>query len=148
MLELWHVWVIAGVVLWIIEIFTPGFIMGIFGTACFFIAVLAYLKFSFSVQLAFFAIITVILFFSLRPALLKYFYRRDESVKTNVEAMIGKEGIVMEIVDPMTGAAEVKIGGEIWRALPISGKSLEKGQKVIIRAVEGSKVIVEDSKKE
>jgi len=33
MLEPWHIWVIAGLLLWIIEIFTPGFVAGVFGTA-------------------------------------------------------------------------------------------------------------------
>jgi hypothetical protein len=38
MLELWHLWVIAGLALFIIEIFTPGFVMGVFGVACLVVA--------------------------------------------------------------------------------------------------------------
>lgn len=143
MLEIWHVWILAGILLWILEIFTTGFILGIFGTSCFLVAILAYLKFSLPLQLFSYAVITIILSFSVRPILLKYFYRRDESIKTNVEALIGKEGIVTDIIDPLTGVGEVKIGGEVWRAHPMPGVSLEKGQRVIIRGVEGSKVIVE-----
>ncbi|MCX7983028.1 MAG: NfeD family protein [Syntrophales bacterium] len=146
-IELWQVWIIAGIVLWILELFTPGFVMGIFGTSCFLVALLAYLNLSFSLQLFFFAIATLFLFVLIRPLLLKYFYRKDEGAKTNVEAMIGKEGIVTAIVDPIAGVGEVKIRGEIWRALPVSGESLEIGNKVIVRAIEGITLIVEKMNK-
>ena len=41
MLEIWQLWAITGILLWIIETFAPVFVTGIFGTACLILGPLA-----------------------------------------------------------------------------------------------------------
>ncbi len=143
MLEAWHMWVIAGLVLWIIEIFTPGFVLGVFGAACLTVAPFAGANVSFKMQLLIFGIATAIMSLGIRPLILKHFYGREPKIKTNVDALIGKSGLVTEVIDHPRGTGRVKIGGEIWRAITRNESLVEIGQKVTVREVEGNKVVVE-----
>jgi len=143
MLEVWHMWVIAGILLWIIEIFTPGFVIGVFATACFIAAPFAGSGVSLNLQLLVFGIATGVMTFAVRPLILKYFYSQEAKIKTNVDALVGKSCTVMEAIDHRTGTGRVKIGGEIWRAVTPDESKVDIGQKMIIRGVDGCKVVVE-----
>ncbi len=144
MMEAWHIWVIAGLMLWIIEIFTPGFfVMGVFGTACLVVALVAGAGVSFKLQLLVFGVAVGIMALAIRPFVMKNFYRRNANTKTNVDALVGKSGFVTEDIDHMTGTGRVKIGGEVWRAVTPDDARLTIGQKVTVRELEGCKVIVE-----
>ena len=144
MMEAWHIWVITGLVLWIIEIFTPGFfVMGVFGTACLIVTPVAGAGMSFKLQLFVFGVAVGIMALTIRPFVMRHFYRRNAKTKTNVDALIGKSGFVTEDIDHMTGTGRVKIGGEVWRAVTPDDVRLTIGQKVMVRELEGWKVIVE-----
>jgi membrane protein implicated in regulation of membrane protease activity len=43
----------------------------------------------------------------------------------------------------LSGSGRVKVGGEVWRAVTPDESKVDIGQKVIIRGVEGCKVVVE-----
>lgn len=143
MLEVWHMWVIVGIVLWIIEIFTAGFVVGVFGTACLIVVPFAGAAVSFKMQLLIFGTATTVISLCIRPLILKHFYGRGAKIKTNVDALVGKSGLVTEVIDQPSGTGRVKIGGEIWRAVTSDESHLEIGQKVTVREVEGCKVVVE-----
>jgi membrane protein implicated in regulation of membrane protease activity len=143
MLELWHIWVIAGLVLWIVEIFTPGFVAGVFGTACLIVAPFAGTDFTFKAQLLVFGIATAVMSLGIRPLVLKHFCRAEAKISTNVDALIGKAGLVTETIDHASGTGRVKIGGEVWRAITPDESRVDVGVKVAVRAVEGCKVVVE-----
>lgn len=74
MLEVCHMWVIAGIMLWIVETITSGFVVGVFGTACLLVAPFAGADASFKVQLLVFGIATAAMSFGIRSLILKYFY--------------------------------------------------------------------------
>lgn len=57
-----------------------------------------------------------------------------------IQAMIQKRGIVIKKCDP---EGKVKIGNEFWSALTIDGRDMDVGTDVIVRSIEGMKVIVE-----
>ncbi|HUH65637.1 MAG TPA: NfeD family protein, partial [Syntrophales bacterium] len=136
--------IIVGIVLWIIEIFTPGsFVMGIFGTSCLIVAPFAGVGMSVKMQLLIFGVATVIMAFGIRPLIMRHFYRREDKTKTNVEALVGKSGLVTEDIDYMAGTGRVKIGGEVWSAITPDESRVAIGQKVTVREIEGCKVIVE-----
>jgi len=59
--------------------------------------------------------------------------------KSNVDALIGKQAVVNEAVNP-PGLGIIKVEGEIWRAE--STEKIEKGQMVEIIAVEGTRLKV------
>ena len=99
-MELWHLWIILGVIFLIIEIFTPGFIVATFGLGCFVAAIPAYLDAHFLWQLLAFSVATVIFFLTVRPLYLKYLYPKDKQIPTNVDALVGQIGIVLEPISP------------------------------------------------
>ncbi len=100
MLELWHLWIIGGIVLWIVEIFTPGFVAGVFGTACLIIASLAAFGASLTLQLLFFGVAAAGMGLAIRPLVLKPLYKLGAKEPTNVDDIVGKTGVVIETIDP------------------------------------------------
>ena len=144
MLEIRHVWVIAGFVLWIVEIFTPGFLLGVFGLACLIVAPFASMDVTFKVQLLIFSIATAILFLFIRPLIIRFLYNREsDKITTNVDALVGMSALVTEMIDNASGTGRVKLAGEFWRAVTSDNSQIEAGQKVIVRGVDGCKLIVE-----
>ncbi len=144
MLEIWQLWAIAGILLWIIETFVPLFVIGIFGTACLIIVPLAFVHVPLTIQLFIFVLISAVLTLGIRPIVLKYFYHHGEHTKTNTEALVGKTGLVTEVIDTLAGTGSIKIGGETWRAAVANNTSrVEIGQIVTVKNIEGAKVIVD-----
>jgi len=141
-LEVWHIWVIAAIVLFIAEIFTPGFLLACFGVACLATGLVSFLDLGVKVQIITFSISTLVVFFGIRPFVLKYFYSSTGELKTNVDALVGKTGLVSERIDPSTDKGRVTIGGEDWRGLSIDESVIEAGEKIIVVRVDGTKLFV------
>ncbi|HOX00877.1 MAG TPA: NfeD family protein [Candidatus Paceibacterota bacterium] len=143
MVEWWHVWVLVGIGLWIAEVFTPGFVAGVIGTACLVVAPFAGAGLSFKVQLFVFGMATLAMAFGVRPRILRHFRLAGPNSQTNVDALIGGDGLVTEAIDPKSGTGQVKIGGENWRAVTPDETRVDVGARVRVRAVEGCKVVVQ-----
>lgn len=141
--NMWLYWIIAGIILMIVEIFTPGFVTFLIGLACLITAIFAWFNVPFYYQLIVFSIITIILTFWARPYLIKFFFRNHQEDETNVHGLIGKIGIVIEEIDNDLSIGRVKIGGEVWRSVSIDNQKFPVGQKVTIKNIEGNKVIVD-----
>ena len=76
-----HDWFILGLILLIGEVFTTDFSLSCIGIACFVSALCSWLGLNVYWQLAIGAITIYILFFTLRPFMLKYMYRKGEKFK-------------------------------------------------------------------
>lgn len=62
--------------------------------------------------------------------------------RTNVDALIGKEGIAKTDIDPLDGGL-IKLGSEIWLARPADDAVIKEGSKVGVIRTEGVSLIVE-----
>ncbi|NOZ63196.1 MAG: NfeD family protein [Calditrichaeota bacterium] len=142
-MEWWHFWVIISLILFILEIFTPGFVLASFGVSGIITTLFAALGVSFRLQLLVFAIATLIVFFTIRPLLKKYFYRFDDPLRTNVQGLIGKTAKVIEAIDNAENQGRVQIGGEDWRARTEGGEKAEVGELVKVVRIEGATAFVE-----
>ena len=91
-------------------------------------------------QAVLFAVVSVICLLSLRPVLKKYL--EPKKVKTNIDAIIGKQGVVLERIDNLNGAGKVKIDGMEWTARSATGETIEKDTVIIVEKIEGVKVFV------
>jgi membrane protein implicated in regulation of membrane protease activity len=136
----WLLWLIAGLVLAILEIFTPGFVFICFTFGCFAAAIVAALDFGFSWQIGIFGGITFVLFVSARQVFGKLFSRETTPTLTNVDRLIGLIAITLEDVDDQRG--QVKVEGEAWSARSDSGEKLPSGIKVRVLRVDGNKLVV------
>lgn len=139
-MPLWLIWLIAGLVLAILEILTPGFVLACFSFGCFVAAISAALDFSLSWQISFFAATTFVLFISARHVFGKLFGAREQKYLTNTERLIGMSAMTLEETDDQHG--QVKIEGEIWSARSGSGEKLPVGIKVRILRIDGNKLVV------
>ncbi len=62
---------------------------------------------------------------------------------TNANALIGKEGIVTEAINP-DQPGYVKIQGELWLARSLAKTQLQKGTLVRVVNIRGAHVVVEE----
>jgi membrane protein implicated in regulation of membrane protease activity len=139
-----YIWLALGIIFLIAEIATPGgFVLACFGIGCFVTGFFAFVGFSFSVQILIFSIASLALFFSIRRLFPKLFPQSANQIKTNVDALTGKIGVVSEMIDPTTGKGRVVVGGEDWKGVSVNDTVIESGKKVRVIRVEGTKVIVE-----
>ena len=89
--------------------------------------------------LAFFAVSTVLL------ALLRPFARKLVSAKktaTNVDSVIGKTGVVLEDIDNLAPAGQVKLDAMVWTARSTTAEKISAGTVVKVDRVEGVKIYV------
>ncbi|MEW6235424.1 MAG: NfeD family protein [Candidatus Omnitrophota bacterium] len=140
---MWVLWILAGVIVLIGEILTPGFVLGCFAVGCFGAGAAAKFTDSMTLQLTAFIASTLLGFFAVRPLFLHFLYGASSDVKTNVDALAGRRGFVIEPIDPRENKGRVKVGGEDWRGVSIDDSSMEKGTEIVVRRVEGTKLIVE-----
>ena len=91
-------------------------------------------------QLVLFAVVSTALLLALRPFAKKFFTPR--LTKTNVDAIIGSEGLVTERIDNVTSSGRVKLGHMEWSARSTSGDVLEPGTRIRVDKIEGVKAFV------
>jgi len=141
-MEIWHIWIIAAIALFIAEIFTPGFVLACFGIACLISGLVSFFDLGFKIQIVTFSISTLIVFFGIRPLVLKHFYSSQGKIKTNIDALVDKTGLVSEKIDPVATKGRVMVGGEDWRGISVDGTVIEPDKRIVVIGVEGTKLLV------
>lgn len=126
----WETWIYIGIILFIVEIFTLGFIVICFGLGAFASSIFAFFDASLSVQLIVFSTISSMSFLSIRPYLLKYLYSSSKKTKTNSDSLIGRTGMVKEDINNEQNTGRVTVDGDNWRAYSQEDSIIKKGSKV------------------
>lgn len=93
-------------------------------------------------QILVFAIVSLISLLALRP-LAKTKLGGSIKTATNADRIIGREAVVTEAIDNLTGAGAVSVGGTIWTARSDSDAPIAAGSRVTILHIEGVKVFVQ-----
>jgi membrane protein implicated in regulation of membrane protease activity len=139
-----YIWIVLGIILLIAELATPGgFVLACLGIGCFVAGLFSYIGFGCTIQILIFLIASVTLFFCIRPIFKKYLTKYSDKVKTNIDALVGKIGMVSERIDPASGKGRVIVGGEDWKGISLTDELIEVGQKVIVVRVDGSKLVIQ-----
>ena len=131
-MQYYQIWLIAAIVLVIIELLTAGFGVICFAIGALFSALLDFLGASLVWQLLVFAAASLLAFFFLRPIFIRLLDRKTKDVKTNADALIGRVGIVSETIDVAQNQGRVAVDGDDWKAITADGSVIQKGQKVEI----------------
>ena len=139
--EDWHWWLIAALVLMILEIFLSDFLLATLGVAALFASAVAGFGADFTWQFATFVFAAIVALAFLRPAVQRWFYKTSDPIRTNIDDMAGKRGIVTTAIENEDHPGRVKVGGEEWRAIT-AGERLEEGERIEIVAVESATVVV------
>ncbi len=138
-METYGIWIIVGVIALIIDLLSGTLFMLWVGGGCFVAALVSWLSPGPSwAPWAAFAVSTAILLYLGRPLARRF--REQKVVPSNVDAMIGKEGIVLETIDSVQNTGRVRIGSEEWRAR--ADERIESGGRVCVLGIEGATLIV------
>ncbi len=140
----WQIWLIIAGVCLIIEIVTVGFFVFWFAIAALITALLSLFIHNIIAQATIFIIISVILIFLTKPLTDKI--TKKDKVATNVNALIGQEGIVIkEINSGSNKIGQVKILGDTWSAVTTNDftNAIPVGSTVKILKIDGVNLIVE-----
>ncbi len=140
-METWHILIAIGIIAFIAEIFTAGFISGAVGIGLMFAAIGNYIELEIEWQILLFAFGVILTYFLIRPIITKYGYRKDK-IKTNQDALINKNGIVTEEIHPMKNTGRIKIDGDDWKAKSLNNEIIHVGTIVTVVEIESIVLIV------
>ena len=134
-------WLVLFVILLVIEIATMGLTTIWFAGGALAAFLLSLLNVPFIWQFVVFLAVSILLLFFTRPAAIRKFNKSRE--KTNVEGLIGREGIVLSEIDNLQNAGRIQIDGKEWSARNVlEGQLIPPGEVVIVQEVSGVKLIV------
>ncbi len=134
-------WLIAFVVLLVVEILTMGLTTIWFAGGALAAFGVGIIGMGTIVQIVVFIIVSLVLMFLTRPWAVKYFNKDRE--KTNADSLIGQQAVVTETVDTLQAKGVVVINGLEWSAKTKEPNGLiEKDSIVIVEEIQGVKLIV------
>lgn len=136
----WALWIAVAVICGVIEMLTPQFFIAWFGIGALSAALLASLGASGAWQVSAFIVVSLVLVLSTKRLSSRWF-RADREQKTNVDALLGQEGLVTKPI-LQNGTGQVKTRNEIWTALSADNGPIPAGVTVKVVRVEGVHLVV------
>ncbi len=134
------IWVVAAVVLGIIEVTTLSLVFAMFAGGALAAAGVAALGFGLLIQVLAFCVVSVALLGVVRPVARRHMLT-DSSPRMGVAALVGTRAVVVERVDAHNG--RIKLAGEIWTARSYDEEQiLEPGQSVDVMEIRGATALV------
>ena len=134
------IWLALFVVLIVFEAVTTGLFTIWFAGGAVIALAASLLGAGIAVQVVLFFVISVVLLISTRKLFVKKLQTGAE--KTNVDALVGKEAVVISAVKPFEPGI-IKLSGQEWTAVSEnSEESLAEGSKVKVIRIEGVKAVV------
>ena len=134
-------WLIAFVALLVIEIITLGLTTVWFAIGSIAAFLEAYVGASVVVQIVVFLVVSIVFLVFTRPILMKFFNQKRE--RTNAESLIGQKALVLEKIDSMYATGRVIVNGMEWSAKTEDAEAIEADSVVLIKGIQGVKLIVE-----
>jgi membrane protein implicated in regulation of membrane protease activity len=144
---IWHIWVIVSILLLIAEVFVPTFTLASFAIGCLMAGIFSAMDYGIKIQLIAFSVGMLASFFMVRPFMLKYAYRQSNNVKTNVEALVGKTGRVIETIHNAENQGRVIVNGDDWKAEAENDEIIETGSKIQVLEINSTILIVKSLNK-
>jgi membrane protein implicated in regulation of membrane protease activity len=117
---------IIGVLMFIIEIFTPSFVAGSVGIGFFCAGLASFFIDSYSWLLFIGICGTAVTMFAIRPVVLKWLDKTG--APTNNDAMIGRVTKAKEMIDFDSGS--ISLDGVVWQARTLDGSEIAVGTPV------------------
>ena len=130
-------WLVAGVVLILVEIFTLTVFAGMVGVGALAAALAAALGAPVVVQAGAFVLTSTGLMVFAREPVQRALNKGGSSPSADPRSISGMTAVVVERVTETSG--QVRVHGELWRARPYAGTApVEVGETVSVAAVEGA----------
>ena len=138
---MWQAWLIISGICLVIEIITVGFLVFWFAIGALITMIVSFFTDNIIIQATTFIVSSTALIFATKP-LVNKITKNKNNLKTNVDSMSGKFGLVTEDIDTINGTGQVKVSGELWSAIGLNDMSISSGTEIEVLKVEGVKVIV------
>jgi len=141
----WLIWFLAAIVLIVAEMFTPGFWLACLAAGCVAAGLVGLIPFAgLTLETVAFAATSLASMIGLRPVMLRRFQLGPGAgVRTGVDALLGKRGVVLERLDPVSRQGRVKVEGEDWRGASVDDTPIEVGARITVIQVDGTTLVVE-----
>lgn len=136
------IWLIMVIVLIVIEIITMDLTTIWFAGGALLTFIFSILFNNLTMEVIVFLVTSLSLLYFTRPWVKKHF--NPKRIRTNYNAVIGEEALVISTIDNINGTGQVIINGMEWTARSTTHKVIEKGTKVTIKEVTGVRLIVEE----
>jgi len=139
----WVLWALLALALLVMEAFVSGFFIFWFGIGAIPAAVAAFaVPNNIVLQLAVFVVSSMIAMIAGRP-FTKRLYKGGSSEKFGADRLVGSCCVVEETINPDTGKGLVRAEHDEWRAETADGTVVEKGAKVRVVRISGTRLIVQ-----
>lgn len=139
-MDAWVWWLIAAVGLGIPLVLTTMPEFGMFAVGAVAAAATAGVGAGIVIQVIVFVVVSVALIGVVRPIAARHRRSPPES-RTGVEALRGRQALVLERVDGRDG--RIKLGGEVWSARALDADQIfDPGQQVDVVEIDGATAIV------
>ena len=134
-------WVVLMVVFLVVEAACPFHLVSIwFAVGSLVASIVAALGGQLWLQVLLFVVVSCGLLAALWPFVKKVL--NPHRTATNIDAMIGTEGYVVDDVDNLNAVGKVKLNGMEWTARSANGAKIPAGTLVKVERIEGVKAIV------
>ena len=138
---MWYIWLGIIILLAVIEVMTINLTTIWFVISGLIALLISFVVDNFFIQFGVFVILGILLLVKTKSVMEKWL--KQNNSKTNLDRVIGMEGIVTEEIDKHQ-IGEVRVDGKSWSAK--AEKKIKVGSTVNILKIEGVKVIVEEVK--
>ncbi|WP_367324177.1 NfeD family protein [Streptomyces sp. HUAS ZL42] len=139
-IDAWVWWLVGAAALGIPLVVTAMPEFGMLAVGAVAAAIVAGFGFDVVAQVLAFVVVSVALIAVVRPVAARHRSQRPQLV-TGIEALKGKQAVVLERVDGSGG--RIKLAGEVWTARALdTARAYEVGQEVDVVDIEGATAIV------
>lgn len=135
---LWIVVILATVALEAVTLTLSSIWFSVGGIAA---LIAASLGFGFGSQLVVFVLFSAVLLVLMRPFCRRFL--KPKGAATNADRVIGQTAVVIEEINNTEASGAVKIFGQTWTARSADGSVLPVGEQVVVREIQGVKVMVD-----
>lgn len=140
--NLWLFWTIIVFACMILELSSGDFYITCFAVGGLVAIVTALIGLPLWLQVMIWAVCSILSIKLIRPLLLKRIHKKENERISNIDAIIGRVGTVIEPIEP-NGSGYVKVDGDEWKAIACIADTIAKGEKVKIVSRDSIIVTVE-----
>ena len=127
--NMWLAWLIVSIGLLLLELTSGDFYVICFAFGAVASIVGAAIGLPLWAQVLIWAVCSVLCLYFVRPSLIRRLHGKENERKSNVDALVGRRGVVIDKISA-GGFGYVKIDGDEWRSVSADGQEIPVGTTV------------------
>ncbi len=135
------VWLVVAVLLVVAEVGTAELVAIWFALGAVAALIASLFSLPFLGQIGVFLGVSILALIGTRPFIKKVLVVRH--VRTNADSFIGQVGTVINDIEGAQHVGRVNVSGQDWSAVSEDGQPIFQGEQVLVKAIEGVKLVVQ-----